>query len=185
IVALEEQGAARIVSRPQVMTLSNVEATFDRTRTFFVRVAGEREVDLFNVTVGTVLRVKPSVIPHGEEVRIQLIVQVEDGQVSRSESVDGIPLIDRAGVSTRAIILDGESLLLGGQTVDSEFDAERRVPLLGQAPVIGALFRSRRRNRERIERLFLITPRLVELRAGSAAAESAAAPANLDRELQR
>jgi type III secretion protein C len=174
ITALEERGAARIVSRPQVMTLSNIEAVFDRTRTFFVRVAGEREVDLFNVTVGTVLRVNPQVIPHEQEVRIQLLVHVEDGQVSRSESVDGIPLVDRAGVSTRAIILDGESLLLGGQTVDSEFDAERKVPLLGDIPVVGNLFKSRRRDRERVERLFLITPRLLAIGAASASAAGAA-----------
>lgn len=167
VTALEERGAARIVSRPQVMTMSNVEATFDRTRTFFVRVAGEREVDLFNITVGTVLRVNPHVIAHGKEMRIQLLVQVQDGQVSRSEAVDGIPLVDRAGVSTRAIILDGESLLLGGQSVDSDFDAERKVPLLGDIPVVGALFRTRRRDRERVERLFMITPRLIAIGAAS------------------
>lgn len=175
ITALEERGAARIVSRPQVMTMANIEAVFDRTRTFFVRVAGEREVDLFNVTVGTVLRVNPQVIPHEKDVRIQLLVQVEDGQVSRSESVDGIPLVDRAGVSTRAIILDGESLLLGGQTVDSEFDAERKVPLLGDIPVVGTLFKTKRRDRERVERLFLITPRLLPIGAASASAAGAAA----------
>lgn len=183
IVALEERGAARIVSRPQVMTLSNVEATFDRTRTFFVRVSGEREVDLFNVTVGTVLRVNPQVIPHGDDTRIQLLVNIQDGQVSRSDTVDGIPLVDRAGVSTRAIIIDGESLLLGGQTVDSDFDAERKVPLLGDVPVIGNLFRTRKRDRERVERLFLITPRLLSVgRASTASAaqtEALKAPGDL------
>jgi type III secretion protein C len=170
ISALEQKGAARIVSRPQVMTVSNVEAVFDRTRTFYVRVAGREEVDLFNVTVGTVLRINPHVVPAPDGARIQLLVQVEDGQLSATEAVDGLPIVDRAGVSTRAIIIDGESLLLGGQTIDSEFDAERRIPLLGDIPVIGNLFRNRRRSGERVERLFMITPRLLPVARAAAPA---------------
>jgi type III secretion protein C len=177
ISALEQKGAARIVSRPQVMTVANVEAVFDRTRTFYVRVAGREEVDLFNVTVGTVLRINPHVVPSPGGARIQLLVQVEDGQLSATEAVDGLPIVDRAGVSTRAIIVDGESLLLGGQTIDSEFDAERKIPLLGDIPVLGNLFKNRRRSGERVERLFMITPRLLPIVA-RAAAPAAVPPAS-------
>ena len=44
ITALENRGAARIVQRPQIVTLANTEAVFDRTRTFYVRVAGRQQV---------------------------------------------------------------------------------------------------------------------------------------------
>jgi type III secretion protein C len=50
IRALQAEGAARVVSSPQVVTLSNVEAVFDNSSTFYVRVAGKDEVDLFNVS---------------------------------------------------------------------------------------------------------------------------------------
>ncbi|KAK0331152.1 hypothetical protein LTR94_030042, partial [Friedmanniomyces endolithicus] len=100
INALEEKGAAKVVSRPQLMTLSNVEAVFDRTRTFYVRVAGDRQVDLFNVTAGTVLRVNPHVLVDGGQPRIRMVVHVEDGSLLDG-TVDRIPVVERASVDTQ------------------------------------------------------------------------------------
>ncbi|TRW17368.1 type III secretion system outer membrane ring subunit SctC [Glacieibacterium frigidum] len=162
ITALETKGAARVVSRPQVMTLSNIEAVFDRTRTFYVRVAGRQNVDLFNVTAGTTLRVNPSVFRDQGQTRIRVLIGIEDGSIS-SQSVDAIPIVDRASVNTQALILEGESLLLGGLTSDVDSNSEDKIPLLGDIPVVGNLFKKQRRQRDRIERLFLITPRLASL----------------------
>lgn len=162
ISALEAQGAARVVSRPQVMTLSNVEAVFDRTRTFYVRVAGRQNVDLFNVVAGTTLRINPHVFRDQNQTRIRMLVSIEDGQLS-NDAVDGIPIVDRSSVNTQAVILEGESLLLGGLTVDSDSDQVDKIPLLGDIPVVGALFRTKTKQRGRFERLFLITPRLASL----------------------
>lgn len=162
INALESRGAARVISRPQVITLSNLEAVFDRTRTFYVRVAGRQNVDLFNVTAGTTLRVSPHVFRDKDQTRIRMVVQIEDGNITAGE-VDDIPVVERSGVSTQAMILEGESLLLGGMTVDSTIDNVDKLPLLGDIPVIGNLFKTRIRQRGRTERLFLITPRLATL----------------------
>src|SRR5690606_14654138 len=74
IRALQTDGAARVVSSPQVVTLSNVEAIFDNSSTFFVRVAGREEVDLFNVSAGTSLRVTPHVFRDVGQTRIKLLV---------------------------------------------------------------------------------------------------------------
>ena len=163
INALETRGAARVVSRPQIVTLSNVEAVFDRTRTFYVRVAGDRQVDLFNVTAGTVLRVNPHVFRDQDQTRIRVMVNIEDGSISPTSAVENIPIVDRATVATQAMVLDGESLLLGGMTIDADLDTEYKIPLLGDIPLLGELFKSRSRSRNRTERLFLITPRLTSL----------------------
>jgi type III secretion protein C len=175
IQALETKGAARIVSRPQLLTLSNVEAVFDRTRTFYVRVAGDRQVDLFNVTAGTVLRVNPHILFDNGVARIRMVVGVEDGSVT-SDRVDRIPVIERASVNTQAMINEGEGLLLGGMTVNADYDSESKIPLLGDIPVVGELFKSRHKQKQRIERLFLITPRIVSLDAATAPGVGAAAP---------
>lgn len=175
VTALENKGAARIVSRPQVMTLSNVEAVFDRTRTFYVRVAGREEVDLFNVTAGTVLRVNPHVFRDHDQTRIRMLVNIEDGSISPDSMVENIPVVDRASVATQGMVLDGESLLLGGMTIDADINDETKVPLLGDIPLLGELFKFRSRQRGHTERLFLITPRLVPL-ASRATAMVAGAP---------
>lgn len=163
ISALETKGVARIVSRPQVLTLSNVEAVFDRTRTFYVRVAGREEVDLFNVVAGTVLRVNPHVFRDQDQTRIRMIVNIEDGSISQDSLVEDIPIVERASVSTQAMVLDGESLLLGGMTVDADADNVYKIPLLGDIPLLGNLFKTQQKSRRHTERLFLITPRLVSL----------------------
>ncbi len=162
ISALERKGAAKIVSRPQIVTLSNIEAVFDRTRTFYVRIAGDRQVDLFNVTAGTVLRVNPHVLIDNGQPRIRMVVGVEDGTLLNQE-VDDIPVVERASVNTQAMINEGEGLLLGGLTVNAQFDAESKIPLLGDIPIFGELFKTRNRNRQQTERLFLITPRIIRL----------------------
>lgn len=162
ISALEKRGAAKIVSRPQIVTLSNIEAVFDRTRTFYVRIAGDRQVDLFNVTAGTTLRVNPHVLIDNGQPRIRMVVGVEDGTILDSE-VDDIPVVERASVNTQAMINEGEGLLLGGLTVNADFDGESKIPLLGDIPILGELFKTRSRNRQQTERLFLITPRIIRL----------------------
>jgi type III secretion protein C len=166
ITALEQKGAARVVSHPQVMTLSNIEAVFDRTRTFYVRVAGREEVDLFNVTAGTVLRVHPHVFRDHDQTRIRMLINIEDGTLSQQSMVDNIPIVERASVSTQAMVMDGESLLLGGMTSDEDSDDVTKVPLLGDIPLLGNLFKTRAKQRAHTERLFLITPRLATLSSG-------------------
>ena len=167
ITALEQKGAAHIVSRPEVMTLSNVEAVFDRTRTFYVRVAGREEVDLFNVTAGMVLRVNPHVFRDHDQTRVRMIINIEDGQLSPQSMVDNIPIVERSSVSTQAMVLNGESLLLGGMTSDAETNDVTKVPLLGDIPLLGNLFKTRSKQRAHTERLFLITPRLAQLSGGT------------------
>lgn len=165
ITALETQGVARIVSRPQVLTLSNIEAVFDRTRTFYIRVAGQEEVDLFNVTSGTVLRVNPHVFRDHDQTRVRMLINIEDGSISGDSMVMNIPIVERSSVATQAMVIDGESLLLGGMTVDDDRDSVYKIPLLGDIPLLGNLFKFQQKARSRTERLFLITPRLVSLGA--------------------
>lgn len=161
IRALEEKGAARVVSRPHVVTLSDVEAVLGATTEFFVRVAGAEEVDLFNVPVGTTLRVTPHVIRDAGLARIKLLVNIEDGAAS-AQQVDSIPVVERATINTQAVINEGDSLLIGGLVRDSYRQVASSVPLLGGIPVLGRLFKSTGNSASRVERLFMITPRTAQ-----------------------
>jgi len=167
IRALQTEGAARVVSSPQVVTLSNVEAIFDNSSTFFVRVAGREEVDLFNVSAGTSLRVTPHVFRDVGQTRIKLLVNVEDGNIT-GRQVDQIPVIERSTINTQALIAEGESLLIGGMVREVNANGTDKVPGLGDVPVIGNLFKSRTSSTTRVERMFLITPRLAGTRTAAA-----------------
>ncbi len=159
VKALETQGAARIVSKPHVMTLANVEALLDTTSTFFIRVAGREEVDLFNVSVGTTMRVTPHVFANGERSQIKMKIDIIDGSQSQ-QTVDDIPVIEESTINTQAIINAGQSLLIGGLVREFKTTGVSKVPVLGDIPGLGALFRSNRKTSSRMERMFLITPRL-------------------------
>ena len=158
--ALAVTGSAEVVSRPQVLTLSNLEAVLASDQSFFVRVAGNEDVDLFNVTVGTTLRVVPSIVGAKDDPQIRLLVSIEDGSLT-PDAVDEIPIIDKSSLSTQAIIYNGESLLLGGLVRNSTTSDTTKVPVLGDVPLLGRVFRRKTDVTTSTERLFLITPQLV------------------------
>lgn len=163
--ALEEDDVIKVVSRPQVITLNDVEAFIESSREIFVPVGGSFEVDLFNVTAGTILRVTPHVIEESDERRrIRLAIAIEDGDValttSNTQRVE-IPVVSRTGLTTQALIDSGESLLLGGLVRDRSQNRDTGVPGLRRVPILGRIFSDVREERSRTERLFLITPRLV------------------------
>ncbi len=166
INALATQDVTNVVSRPQVMTLNDTEAVIENSQTIYVPVAGAYDVDLFNVVAGTVLRVTPHLVYENGRRRIRTMVQIEDGGVTLQQATQNgqnvtIPLVTRKAVNTQALIDEGQSLLLGGLISDSVENHTNKVPILGDVPLIGALFRQVEKDRGRSERLFLITPRVV------------------------
>lgn len=172
IRALQAEGAARVVSSPQVVTLSNVEAVFDNSSTFYVRVPGRDYADLFNVSAGTSLRVTPHVFRDRDANRIKLLVNIADGSLT-GRQVDQIPVVERATINTQALIAEGESLLIGGMVRETQSFSEDKVPGLGDVPVVGKLFSTRANASTRVERMFLITPRLAGTRAATSNGTSA------------
>jgi len=159
IRALEVTGDAEIVSKPHVVTLANVEAILDTTQSFFARVAANEDAALFKISVGTTLRVTPHVYRDGPDTRIKLLINIQDGATSDA-TVDAIPVIGQSQISTQAIVKAGDSLLIGGMVRESKTNGESKVPLLGDIPGLGNIFRTRTSSGKKVERLFLITPRL-------------------------
>ena len=103
-------------------------------------------------------------------------MRIDDGSQVGGAQVDNIPVIERASLSTQAVIDEGDSLLIAGAwCATATCQEDYRVPLLGSVPVLGRLFRSTRDSVSRVERLFLITPARVE-RRGLRADRGRAAP---------
>ena len=81
IQALEAEGEARMLGRPSVLTVDNVQATLENTSTYYIQVEGYQAVDLFKVEAGTVLRVTPHIIRNERgQTSIKLAVSVQDDQ---------------------------------------------------------------------------------------------------------
>lgn len=159
---LEGLGDARVLAKPSVLTVDNLGAVLDLSETFYIRVQGERVADVIPVTTGTLLKVTPRLIHQADgKRRVQLVVDVEDGAV-QDRQFDRIPTIRKSTINTQAVIAENESLLIGGYLFDQDVSNNDRVPVVGAVPGVGWFFRNESATKQKRERLFMITPRVVE-----------------------
>lgn len=162
VSALEERNLAKIDATPKVTTLDNIEADMANQTQFFVRVSGYTSADLYSVSTGVSLRVLPMVVDENGHTQIKLDVAIQDGQLT-SQSVDNIPVISSTNINTSAFVNEGEALLIAGYKARNLSDATSGVPLLSKIPVLGNLFKHTDKNDSHMERLFLLTPRIIDL----------------------
>jgi type III secretion protein C len=164
--ALEEDGDAAVLSRPAVLTLDNIQASLEVTSTYYISVAGQEEVDLFDVTYGTILRVTPHVIPDsgGGRAAVKLTVHVEDGNSAPPAANSGLayPVVSKTMVNTQAQVGDGQALIIGGHYYESSSAGDSGIPGLKNLPLLGGLFKTQADRYNRQERLFIIAPRVVD-----------------------
>jgi type III secretion protein C len=162
INALEQNNRARTLSRPTVLTLDNFGATISRQETFYVNSTGQYVSNLFNVSTGLSLQVIPHVtIDNGKE-RIYLQVKIEDGQLG-ARQVTSIPTVQQSSLTTQALIKRNQSLLVGGLYLKVDKKQASGYPWLQRIPVLGYLFSVKGRVDDMVERIFVITPRIVEI----------------------
>jgi type III secretion protein C len=164
--ALEADGVTHVVTHPQVITMNDTEAVIQSNQTVYVPVSGAYNSDLYNVVAGTTLRVTPHLVAENGKLHIRMMVQIDDGNITFSQAdAQNVryPIVSNNAVNTQAVIEDGQGLLLGGLVQDNGSNAEQKIPVLGNIPVLGYLFKTVQKQREHIERLFLITPRLIAL----------------------
>lgn len=165
IQAIATRGQATVVSRPVILTQENIPAMFDGSQTFYVPLEGERTTDLRSVTYGTMISVWPRFAGRDE---IEMTLNIEDGTSAPGKQSDAeskytvLPTVSRTRISTIARVPQGKSLLIGGYTRDSGDTVEKKIPLLGDIPWIGRVFRYTSTAQNNDVRVFLIQPREID-----------------------
>lgn len=162
--ALSKSGNGHIVSRPVLLTQENIPALFDNNTSFYAKLQGERIATLEQVTYGTMVSVMPRI---SSSYQVEMEVNIEDGGEKQSKSgeasnVEGLPSVNRTTINTVARIAQNSSLLIGGYTREQVVENESHIPLLGDIPLIGGLFSHTSVNKQKMVRLFLIQPRLLD-----------------------
>ena len=169
-IAADRQNAlVRILAEPTVMAISGQEGSFLAGGRIFVPVGQDNnKVTLEEKEFGVGLRFTPTVLAGG---RINLRVAPEVSEISREGigiSVQGfsgtsvLPLITTRRASTTVELYDGQSFAIGGLIKNSQSTSINGLPILGELPVLGALFRSTDFQQDRTELLFVVTPHLVQ-----------------------
>ena len=159
LAALETVGNGRIVSSPRVLTANQVEATIEQGDEIPYQEAtssGATSVSFKKAVLS--LKVKPQITPDG---RIQLQVLINKDRADFTRAVLGVPPILTKTVTTEVLVENGGTVVIGGIYEEQETNSTDRVPVLGEIPVLGALFRTNSRTSDRTELLVFITPRVV------------------------
>ncbi|MEN0019340.1 MAG: secretin N-terminal domain-containing protein [Planctomycetota bacterium] len=166
--ALEAQGKLEILSRPQV-TVKNNEPAVIQVGDDVGLITGTDQTDggSFRSTVqreqlGIILEVTPTISPDGF---VQMDVVPEISTLTSTElavSEDfSTPVISRRRVSTTVSVMDGQTVVIGGLIQNTIDDVINKVPVLGDIPVVGALFRNESRSNRKTELLVVLTPKMI------------------------
>ena len=169
IAADKQDALVRILAEPTVMAISGQEGSFLAGGRIFVPVAQDNnKVTLEEKEFGVGLRFTPTVLAGG---RINLRVAPEVSEISREGigiSAAGfsgaaiLPLFTTRRAATTVELFDGQSFAIGGLIKNSQTTSIHGLPVLGEVPVLGALFRSTDFQQDRTELLFVVTPHLVQ-----------------------
>lgn len=169
ISAEKQDGLVRILAEPTVMAISGQEGSFLAGGKIFIPVAQDNnKITLAEKEFGVGLRFTPTVLAGG---RINLRVAPEVSELSREGigiSAAGfsggaiLPLITTRRASTTVELFDGQSFAIGGLIRNTQTTNIHGLPVLGELPVLGALFRSTDYQQDRTELLFVVTPHLVK-----------------------
>jgi pilus assembly protein CpaC len=169
IAADKQDGMIRILAEPTVMAISGQEGSFLAGGKIFVPVAQDNnKVTLDEKEFGVGLRFTPTVLAGG---RINLRVAPEVSELSREgigisaagfSGTSVLPLITTRRAATTVELFDGQSFAIGGLIKNNQTTNIHGLPVLGELPVLGALFRSTDFQQDRTELLFVVTPHLVK-----------------------
>ncbi|HLB34455.1 MAG TPA: secretin N-terminal domain-containing protein, partial [Chthoniobacterales bacterium] len=164
INALSAENKAKVLSRPTILTLDNFGAMINNQETFYVNSVGQYVSNLYNVSTGLSLQVIPHVTMHHGETRIYLQVQIQDGKATPA-NVGSLPTVEQSSLTTQSLIKEDQSLLIGGLYKKVNDKEASGYPWLYKLPVVSFLFGVKSSAKEMVERVFLITPRIVEINA--------------------
>ncbi len=162
ISALEDNGQARIISNPRVVTLDNQEAKIDSgfTIPFETTSAEGTRTEFVDATIN--LTVTPHVTP--DNFVIMQIRAARNQPDFSNRSAGGAPTIIRREATTNVLVRDGETTVIGGLFQQDLTNALSGVPFLSKIPVLGWLFKNELRRDRKDELLIFITPRIIRQR---------------------
>lgn len=157
ISALESDGKGRVVSSPRVVTADQVKALIEQGTEFPYQTATSSGATAIAFRKANLkLEVTPQITPEGN-----IILDLDVNKDTRGETtLDGIA-IDTKHVQTQVLVENGGTVVIGGIFERTERNQIRKVPLLGDLPGVGNLFKSRDMIDERSELLIFITPRVL------------------------
>ncbi len=163
----------KILNEPRVYTADNQEAHFFDGQDVPVVISDQTSrdsADTFNRnfdfrSVGTRLHVRPHITQEGD---VDLEINLELSRIVTGTNVFGNFIFDRRETTTHVTVEDGQTVIVSGIVRQEDFNEVRKLPLLGDIPLVGGAFRSTDKGVRNREVIAFITPHIVNLRSKKA-----------------
>ena len=166
---LQTIGNTQILSNPKLAVVNNQEArihvgerqAYVTTTTTTGQTTTTVSEEVTFVDVGIQLSVTPTI---NEEGYIRMKIKPEISSVTSTlitPSKNKIPIIDTSMAETTVLVKDGTTIVIGGLRREEETESREQLPILGDIPLLGFLFRSTTKTTDRVELLIMITSHLV------------------------
>src|SRR5438445_8201993 len=166
---LQSVGKTNILSTPQIAVVENEEAKIlVGTREAYVTSAVTQTTSAATtaeqvtfIDVGLQLKVLPTI---NEEGFVSMKIKPEVSSVSRSlitAAGNSVTIIDTSSAETTVMVKDGTTLVIAGLMKDEKVNSEKNLPLLGEVPIRGALFRTAAARVAKTELIFFLTPTII------------------------
>lgn len=160
--ALQADGAAEVISTPKVMTADKQKAKVASGQQIPYQTReqasqGDRSITTSFKDALLSMDVTPSITPDG---RVQMALNINNDSPS-GIAPNGDLIINKNAIETNVLVKNGETIVLGGVFEQDTRKRQTRVPILGQIPVLGQLFRRDEKSDKKSELLIFVTPRIV------------------------
>jgi type IV pilus assembly protein PilQ len=164
--AAQNEGRGEIKSTPRVVTANQREAIIEQGVEIPYQESSSSGATTTQFKKAVLsLKVTPQITPDDRVILDLTVTKDSVGQLVPSATGGFVPSIDTRNIQTQVLVKDGQTVVLGGIMETERRDNVKKVPLLGDVPVIGNLFKSTNKINNRDELLIFITPKI--LREGS------------------
>lgn len=163
INAIVQSGHARLLSSPDLTTVPGQEATFLVGGEIPYAVSnGSNGVSIVFKEYGVMLKLTPTLLGNGE-VETKINPEISDLDFTNGISLGGfvVPALKESKLSTDVITKAGESIVMGGMLRRIDTKNFTKIPLLGDLPILGKLFRSTRYQSSQTDVVFVMTPEVI------------------------
>nr|WP_313076096.1 type IV pilus secretin PilQ [Melaminivora sp.] len=155
--AMEADRQGRIVSNPRLITADQTKALIEQGTEYPYSVTAPNGATTIAFKKAVLkLEVTPQITPEGS-----IILDLDVNKDSRGEDTGQGVAIDTKHVKTQVLVENGGTVVIGGIFTMEENQQEDKIPLLGDVPVVGNLFKKRTRDTDKRELLVFITPRVI------------------------
>lgn len=162
LTALEIAGKARVRARPRMAVVNGRSADIFIGAQRFILTQfnqyGQTQTRIQPVDVGVKLSITPLTGGNGE---ITTRIAPEVSNITELDIQSGLPVLSTRRANTTVRVKDGETIAIGGLTLHQEQTTRGKIPLLGDLPLLGGVFRSKSKNHVRSELVVFVTPQII------------------------